>query len=43
MSDGKDYMSWASLDEFDNARRFTGNMNINIDYVKNVLNNDNAN
>ena len=42
MSDGKDYMSWASLADFDNARRFTGNMGINIDYVKNVLNNDNG-
>lgn len=40
MSDGKDYMQWASLDDFDNARRFTGNMGINIDYVKNVLNTD---
>jgi len=42
ISDGKDYMAWASLDDFDNARRFTGNMGINIDYVKNVLNNDNG-
>jgi hypothetical protein len=40
ITDGKDYMAWASLDEFDASRRFTGNMNINIDYVKNVLNND---
>lgn len=42
MSDGKDYMNWASLEDFDSARRFTGNMGINIDYVKNVLNNDNG-
>lgn len=40
MSDGKDYMNWASLEDFDNARRFTGNMGINVDYIKNVLNND---
>jgi hypothetical protein len=40
ITDGKDYMSWASLEDFDKARRFTGNMGINIDYVKNVLNND---
>jgi hypothetical protein len=40
ISDGKDYMSWASLEDFDKARRFTGNMGINIDYVKNILNND---
>jgi hypothetical protein len=40
ISDGKDYMNWATLEDFDKARRFTGNMNINIDYVKNVLNND---
>ena len=39
MSDGNDYMQWASLDDFDKARRFTGDMNINIDYIKNVLNN----
>jgi len=40
ISDGNDYMNWASLEDFDKARRFTGNMGINIDYVKNVLNND---
>lgn len=42
MSNGKDYMNWASWDEFDQARRFTGDMGINIDYVKNVLNNPNG-
>jgi hypothetical protein len=42
MTDGKDYMAWASLEDFDASRRFTGNMGINIDYVKNVLNNDNG-
>jgi len=42
ISNGKDYMHWASWDEFDQARRFTGDMNINIDYVKNVLNNPNG-
>lgn len=40
ISDGHDYMQWATLEDFDKARRFTGNMGINIDYVKNVLNND---
>lgn len=40
ISDGQDYMQWATLEDFDKARRFTGNMGINIDYVKNVLNND---
>ncbi len=39
MSDGKDYMQFASLDDFDKSRRFTGDMGINIDYVKNILNN----
>jgi hypothetical protein len=39
ITDGKDYMSWAPLEDFDNARRFTGDMGINIDYIKNVLNN----
>jgi hypothetical protein len=42
ISNGKDYMNWANWDEFDQARRFTGDMNINIDYVKNVLNNPNG-
>ena len=42
ITDGKDYMSYASLEDFDASRRFTGNMGINIDYVKNVLNNDNG-
>ena len=42
ISNGKDYMQWAPWDEFDQARRFTGDMNINIDYVKNVLNNPNG-
>jgi hypothetical protein len=42
ITDGKDYMAWASLEDFDASRRFTGNMGINIDYVKNVLNNDNG-
>jgi hypothetical protein len=36
----KDSMNFADLDDFNTSRRFTGNMNINIDYVKNVLNND---
>jgi len=40
ISDGQDYMNWATLEDFDKSRRFTGNMGINIDYVKNVLNND---
>ena len=31
--------SWSSLEEFDRASRFTGNQQINIDYIKNVLNN----
>jgi len=42
MSNGQDYMNFASLTDFDNSRRFTGNMNINVDYVKNVLNNSNG-
>jgi hypothetical protein len=42
MGDGKDYMQFASLDDFDKSRRFTGDMNINIDYIKNVLNNSNG-
>lgn len=42
ISDGKDYMNYASWSDFDQARRFTGDMNINIDYVKNVLNNPNG-
>ena len=42
ISNGKDYMQWAPWDEFDQARRFTGDMGINIDYVKNVLNNPNG-
>jgi hypothetical protein len=42
MNDGNDYMSFASLEDFDQARRFTGNMNINIDYVKDVLNKSEA-
>ena len=42
ISNGKDYMNFASWDEFDKARRFTGDMGINIDYVKNVLNNPNS-
>lgn len=40
ISNGQDYMNWANLEDFDKSRRFTGNMGINIDYVKNVLNND---
>lgn len=40
ISDGQDWMNWATLEDFDKSRRFTGNMGINIDYVKNVLNND---
>ena len=42
MVDGKDYMQFASLDDFDKSRRFTGDMNINVDYIKNVLNNPNG-
>ena len=42
MSDGKDYMAWADVNDFDKSRRFTGNMGINIDYVKNVLNDSNG-
>jgi hypothetical protein len=42
MGDGKDYMQFASLEDFDKSRRFTGDMNINIDYIKNVLNNSNG-
>jgi hypothetical protein len=42
ITDGKDYMNFASLEDFDKARRFTGDMQINIDYIKNVLNNPNA-
>lgn len=42
ISNGSDYMQFAPLDEFENSRRFTGNMGINTDYVKNVLNNDGA-
>jgi hypothetical protein len=42
ISNGKDYMNWASWQDFDKARRFTGDMNINVDYVKNVLNNSNG-
>ena len=42
MSDGKDYMQFANLDQFNEARRFTGNMNINTEYIKNVLNNPEA-
>jgi hypothetical protein len=39
ITDGKDYMSFASIEDFDKARRFTGSMNINTKYVKEVLNN----
>ena len=39
MGDGKDYMQFATLEDFDKSRRFTGDMNINIEYIKNVLNN----
>jgi hypothetical protein len=42
ISDGNDYMNFAALEDFDNARRFTGDMGINIDYIKNVLNNPTA-
>jgi hypothetical protein len=42
ISNGKDYMQWANWEDFDQARRFTGDMGINIDYVKNVLNNPNG-
>jgi len=43
MGDGKDYMNFASLEDFDASRRFTGDMGINIDYIKNVLNNSDGN
>ena len=43
MGDGKDYMNFASLEDFDASRRFTGDMGINIDYIKNVLNNTDGN
>lgn len=42
ITDGKDYMSFASLDDFEQSRRFTGNMNINTEYIKNVLNKSEA-
>jgi hypothetical protein len=42
ISNGKDYMNFAPWADFDQARRFTGDMGINIDYVKNVLNNPNG-
>jgi hypothetical protein len=32
------HMPYASMNDFNRSRRFTGNMNINIDYIKNVLN-----
>ena len=43
IGDGKDYMNFASLEDFDASRRFTGDMGINIDYIKNVLNNADGN
>jgi hypothetical protein len=42
ISNGQDYMNFATLEDFDKSRRFTGDMGINIDYVKNVLNNPNG-
>lgn len=33
------YMPFSTMKDFDRARRFTGSMNINIDYIKNILNN----
>jgi hypothetical protein len=39
MTDGRDYMQFANLDDFDKSRRFTGDMNINLKYIKEVLNN----
>lgn len=33
------YGTWASIEEFDRASRFTGGQNINIEYLKNVCNN----
>ncbi len=42
MNDGNNYMNFASLEDFDKARRFTGDMRINVDYIKNVLNNPNG-
>ena len=38
----KDNMNFADLQDYNLSRRFTGNMNINVDYVKNVLNNDSS-
>ena len=34
-----DHMPFASMDEFERASRFTGNMQINTDYIRDVLNN----
>ena len=42
ISNGENYMNFASIEDFDKSRRFTGSMNINIDYVKDVLNNPNG-
>lgn len=42
ITDGRDYMHFSNLDQFNEARRFTGNMNINTEYVKNVLNKSEA-
>ena len=39
MNDGNQYMTFTSLKDFNKARRFTGNMGINTEYIKNVLNN----
>lgn len=40
MDDGNNYMTFASLKDFNRARRFTGNMGINVNYIKDVLNKD---
>jgi len=34
-----DHMPFASMEEFNRASRFTGNMQINTDYIRDVLNN----
>ena len=34
-----DQMPFASMEEFDRSARFTGNMQINTDYIRDVLNN----
>ena len=36
---GNNYMNFANLKDFDKTSRFTGNQNINIEYIKKFLNN----